>query len=230
MKHIAIIPARCGSKGLPDKNIRELNGKPLIAHAIEQARESGCFDTVMVSTDSERYAGIAREYGADVPFLRSERTASDTASSWDVVREVLSGYEKLGRTFDTVCLLQPTSPLRTGADIAGAYALLNEKNADAVTSVCECEHPVDYMMTLPEDRSLIPFREKAKDLPRQMRPPYYRLNGAVYIRRISYENGNTDILCDSEFAYIMEKNNSVDIDTIDDFEYAEFLMKKTGNL
>ena len=91
MRSIAIIPARSGSKGLKDKNIKELCGKPLLAYSIEAAKLSGCFDTVMVSTDSEKYAEIARQWGAEVPFLRSAETSNDTASSWVVVREVLSG-------------------------------------------------------------------------------------------------------------------------------------------
>ena len=115
MKNIAIIPARAGSKGLPDKNIKLLNGKPLLQYSVEAALGSGCFDKVMVSTDSEKYAEIAREAGAEVPFLRSAYTSTDKASSWDMVEEVLDGYERLGWTFDTFCLLQPTSPMRTGS-------------------------------------------------------------------------------------------------------------------
>ena len=110
MKNIAIITARSGSKGLPNKNILPLDGKPLIAHTIIAAKESGMFDTVMVSTDSEEYAAIAREWGAEVPFLRSEENSSDKAGSWDVVREVLDEYRKRGEEFDTFTLLQPTSP------------------------------------------------------------------------------------------------------------------------
>ena len=226
MKNIAVIPARCGSKGLPDKNIRDLYGKPLMAYSIEAALDAGCFDAVMVSTDSERYAQVAKQYGAKVPFLRSAEAASDTASSWDVVREVLTGYAGNDRRFDSVCLLQPTSPLRTAKDIRGAYALLEEKNADAVTSVCESEHPAEYLLTLPADQSLVQFRKAQQDLPRQMRPTYYRLNGAIYIRKVTYKNGTITLLSQNEYAFVMDKNSSVDIDTIDDFEYAQFLMKK----
>ena len=105
MKNIAIITARSGSKGLKDKNIRLLAGKPLMAYSIDAALESGLFETVMVSTDSEEYARIARDCGAEVPFLRSEETASDRASSWSVVDEVLCSYEKSRKSFDTFCLL-----------------------------------------------------------------------------------------------------------------------------
>ena len=108
MKNIAIIPARSGSKGLIDKNIRLMNGKPLIWYSINVAIESNCFDEVMVSTDSDRYAEIAKECGASVPFLRSTYNSSDKADFWDIVKEVLSNYKKLGKEFDIVMLLQPT--------------------------------------------------------------------------------------------------------------------------
>ena len=113
MKNIAIIPARSGSKGIPDKNIKDINGKPLIAWTIEAAIKSNMFNCVMVSTDSDKYADIARNYGAEVPFLRSSENSSDTSSSWDVVREVLLKYEEMGFLFDTFTLLQPTSPLNS---------------------------------------------------------------------------------------------------------------------
>ena len=96
MKNIAIIPARSGSKGLKDKNIRLLNGKPLLAYTIEAALKSKCYDTVMVSTDSKKYAKIAKEYGAEVPFLRGDENSKDNASPWEVVKEVLLKYKELG--------------------------------------------------------------------------------------------------------------------------------------
>jgi len=117
LKNLAVIPARSGSKGLKDKNIRKLHGKPLIAYTIEAAMQSGLFEDIVVSTDSERYARIATDYGANVPFLRPDELATDEASPWDVVRDVVVKYQELGKDFDTVALLQPTSPLRTSSDI-----------------------------------------------------------------------------------------------------------------
>ena len=105
MKNIAAILVRNGSKGLKDKNIRKLNGKPLLAYSIEAAQQSRKFDTIHVSTDSEHYAEIAREYGADVPFLRSAELASDTSSTWDAMRFVLKRYKELGKEFDTITVL-----------------------------------------------------------------------------------------------------------------------------
>ena len=118
---LAIIPARSGSKGLPDKNIMNFNGKPLMAYTINAARASGIFDTVHVSTDSVKYSRIAEEFGADQPFLREPKNASDGASSWDVVREVLLKYEQKEKHYQTVFLLQPTSPLRSAEDIQKAW-------------------------------------------------------------------------------------------------------------
>lgn len=231
LKNLAMIPARSGSKSIIDKNIKYLNGKPLLAYSIEAAIKSGMFRTVMVSTDSEQYAEIAKEYGAEVPFLRSKENSSDSAGSWDAVGEVLERYKQTGEHFDTICLLQPTSPLRTSEDISKSYDLLLEKSGNAITSVCECDHPMEYMMTLPDDGSLTAYRSTKIDLPRQKLPTYYRLNGAIFIRRVEYSDNNTvKTLSDPEYAYIMKKHVSVDIDTQDDFEYAQYLMQQYGRL
>ena len=222
MNNIAIIPARSGSKGLKDKNIKLLNGVPLIGYSIKAAKESGLFSHIMVSTDSEIYAQIARELGAEVPFLRSQETSSDNAGSWDVVKEVLRGYAEY---FDTVCLLQPTSPLRKAEDIIAGYKELEEKVADAITAVCEMDHSPLWSTPLDETLSLAPLRKQLADVPRQMLKTYYRINGALYIRRVEYTIDSIKLISSNEFAYIMDRMHSVDIDTIDDFEYAEFLMR-----
>jgi len=229
MNNIAIIPARNGSKGLIDKNIRPLNGIPLIGYSIRAAQESQMFSRVMVSTDSEHYSEIAKQLGAEVPFLRSAEMSGDLAGSWDVVKEVLKGYsEKYDEHFDTVCLLQPTSPLRKAEDINHGYEILHEKDADAVTAVCEVDHSPLWCMTLEEDTSLSEFRKKLTGLPRQKLKTYYRINGALYIRKIEYASDEIKIIDSKEYAYIMDRKRSVDIDVIEDFEYAEFLMTHCG--
>lgn len=230
MRNLAIITARSGSKGIKDKNIRPINDKPMLAYSIDAARKSGSFQKVMVSTDSQKYAEISEQYGAEVPFLRSEETSGDTAGSWDVVTEVLRNYREMGEQFDTICLLQPTSPLRMASDIIGAYDFYQEKQADAVTSVCECDHPAEYMMTLEDDRSLGEYRRNEVDLPRQLLPTYYRLNGAIFIRRVEYTENDVKVIADREYAYIMDRKHSTDIDTIEDFEYAEYLMSRGHDL
>lgn len=224
MKNIAIIPARSGSKGLKDKNIKELYGKPLMAYSIEAAYRSDQFDEVMVSTDSEQYAEIARKYGAEIPFLRSAATAGDTASSWDMVEEVLQGYERMGREFDTFCLLQPTSPLRASDDIKAAYELYRAKNASAVISLCELEHPLSWCGVLGENGSLDGFIKREQGKQRQAQEKYYRLNGAIYIVSIPEFRRDVFLYRENAYAYIMSKDRSVDIDTEFDFLLAEFLM------
>lgn len=227
MSNLAIIPARSGSKGLKNKNIREINGKPLIAYSIEAAIQSGAFDEVMVSTDSELYADIAKQYGAKVPFLRSGKTSTDTASSWDMVDEVLQMYLKDGKTFDTFMLLQPTSPLRTKSEICDAYELMENKNADAIVSVCEAEHPPMYCNTIPHDYSMTNFLAQSdKGKRRQDNEKYYRLNGAIYLAKVDFFLMDHDIYRQNCYALIMRKENSVDIDDEYDFIVAEALLKK----
>lgn len=225
MKNIAIIPARSGSKGLPDKNIRRLGNKPLLAYSIEAALESECFNEIMVSTDSEQYAEIAKSYGAKVPFLRSNITASDTANSWDVVDEVLAGYRNLGREFETFCLLQPTSPLRTSYDIQEAYKIYQNKASFAVVSVCEAEHSPLWCGRLPENNEFINFITSDCMKRRQDNGKFYRLNGAIYIVNIEKFNKDRFFYQEGSYAYIMPQKRSVDIDTEIDFMFAEIIIK-----
>lgn len=224
-KIIAIIPARSGSKGLKDKNIKDLNGKPLIAYTIEAAKQSRVFDSVFVSTDSEKYAQIAREYGAQVPFLRSSENSGDKAGSWDVVREVLA---KLNEKFDIVVLLQPTSPLRTAQHIRDAVDLFFEKDADTVCSVCETPHPMFWCNTLNEDLSMMDFIKKEYQKRRQELPKSYTLNGAIYICKTKYID-NLDFYSNKSFAYVMNKNSSIDIDENLDFQLCELIIKNVLN-
>ena len=223
MRNIAIIPARSGSKGLKDKNIRNLCGKPLIAYTIESALKSGEFEEVMVSTDSEKYAEIAKQYGASVPFLRSAETASDTASSWEMVEEVLKGYRELGQEFNTFCLLQPTSPLRSADDIRRAYQLYKEKASFAVISVCEAEHSPLWCGHLPDSREFIDFISLDAQKRRQDAGKYYRLNGAIYIVNIKRFKEEKNLYQKGSFAYIMSQERSVDIDTEIDFKLASVI-------
>lgn len=229
MKNIAVIPARSGSKGLPDKNIRSVNGKPLLAYTIEAALESGCFDTVHVSTDSERYAEIARQYGADVPFLRSAALATDTASTWDAVREVLARYDELGKRFDTMMLMQPTTPLRTGEDVKEAYALLQKKQAKSVIAVCEVDHSPLWCDTIPDSGSMKGFgRKDLAWVNRQDLRPYYRVNGAIYLLSVNGINipPDDEIYEDNCYALFMDRKKSVDVDSEDDLALVEFLLAR----
>ena len=231
MRNLAIIPARSGSKGLQDKNIKNLQGKPLVAYAIEAALSSKIFDTVMVSTDSEKYAAISKKYGADVPFLRSIKTASDTATTWDTVLEVIDSYETAGKHFETITVLQPTSPFRLASDIINAYETMLRNAASTVVSVCECEHSPLICNTLCDDLCMDGFLSLMDNKRRQEQKKYYRLNGAIYILdTTTLKRDHTIVYNDKCFAYIMPKERSIDIDTQFDFTIAEAIMNTTYKL
>lgn len=226
LKGLAIIPARSGSKGLPDKNILPLAGKPLLAWSIDVAFDTGLYDTVHVSTDDEHYAEIAREYGAEVPWLRPEALADDQSSSWDVARWTMEQYEKRGRHFDFMTLLQPTSPFRTTHDVEASFELMRQHHYPGVISVCEMEHSPLWSNPLPEDRSLDGFIKSYDQKARQTLPTYYRLNGAIYhISRDLLFDPKRNVY-DASYAYIMPLRRSIDIDTFEDFKLAEFYLKE----
>lgn len=225
MKSIAVIPARSGSKGIKDKNIKDLCGKPLMAYSIECALKSDKFDKVFVSTDSQDYASIAQKYGADVSFLRSKDNSSDIAGSWDAVREVIECFENQNEYYDRIMLLQPTSPLRSTEDINICFQLMKEKEARAILSVTEAEHSPLLCNMLASDLSMDQFvDEKYLNIPRQMLPKYYRLNGAIYL--IERRELDEEIMFKNKcYAYIMPYERSIDIDSDIDFKLAEYIMK-----
>lgn len=227
MKSIAIIPARSGSKGLPDKNIRLVNGKPLMAYTIEAALQSGCFDTVHVSTDSEKYAELARSFGANVPFLRSSERSSDIASTWTVMSEVLEKYRDLGKTYDSFMILQPTSPLRTARHIRESFDLLEKKDGTSVVAVCEAEHSPLKFNTIPDDGSLAHFSDKRADRPRQQIDTYYLINGAIYLVKTHNDTEfPKDVYSENCYGYVMDRRDSVDVDDEDDLAMVEFLLSR----
>lgn len=224
MKIIAIIPARSGSKGVKDKNIKILAGKPLLAYSIQAALESKIFDTVMVSTDSMRYAEIAIEYGAEVPFLRSKWAASDKATTRECILEVLKEYEKRNKFFERMMILQPTSPLRTAYDIIESMKIYDQKDAKSVISICEMEHSPLWSNTIDQSQSMANFIKRGNNSRRQALETFYRINGAVYLHDVDYYRKNEYYFDNKAFAYIMKKEVSIDIDDEMDFKIAEFLM------
>jgi N-acylneuraminate cytidylyltransferase/CMP-N,N'-diacetyllegionaminic acid synthase len=217
---IAIITARGGSKGLPRKNVLTFCGKPLIAHTINAAKNSQAIDRIIVSTDDEEIAVISREFGAEVPFMRPPELATDEASSREVLLHALDFMEKQGVLIDSFCLLQPTSPLRTAADIEGAFKIFIEKSADSVLSITPYEHPVQWAVEM-KDNGILQPREKGKAGRRQELVEYYRPNGAVYMFRTDFFKASTGYFGPSSYGYIMPPERSIDIDTQLDFVAAE---------
>ncbi len=223
---LGIIPARGGSKGLPGKNIKELHGKPLIAWTIEAGLDCELIDELIVNTDSDEIAEVARQHGGRVPFLRPAELAGDTASTIDVLRHTLQWYEERDRRFELVLLLQPTSPLRSAADIQGALRLFRDKKARAVVSVCPVEHHPHWSNQLPEDRCMAGFlRPQVINKPRQQLPKYYGLNGAIYLAAVDFLMAHGSFFGERTYAYVMDRERSVDIDTAMDFQLAELLLQ-----
>jgi len=218
---LAIIPARGGSKRLPCKNILGLNGKPLIAYSIESGLNSKYIDKVVVSSDDDEILTISKRYGA-VTINRPNELASDTATTFDAIKHTVDNCEK----YDYIVLLQPTSPLRDEKHIDKAIELLELKKSDAVVSVCKMDHSPLWSNTLSDSLSMTGFlKDEALNQRSQDLEEYYRINGAIYIC-------NTGKLLEEEsfflkekiFAYKMDRESSIDIDTKIDFKMAEILI------
>jgi N-acylneuraminate cytidylyltransferase/CMP-N,N'-diacetyllegionaminic acid synthase len=223
---LGVIPARGGSKGIPNKNIKQLAGEPLIAHTIGAANQSGIFDSIIVSTDSEEIADIARASGARTPFMRPPELATDTARGIDVLRHALAWHESNDQAYDWTMLLQPTSPLRSADDIIGSGNLMSERKALAVVSVCLVEYQPLWSNVLPDDLSMADFiRPEVLNINRQDLPLYYRLNGAIYLAEWNYICNHDSWYGPATYAYIMPGERSLDIDEPIDFLFAETLLK-----
>ena len=220
---LAIIPARGGSKRLPRKNILDLCGKPLISWSIEAALKSKYISKVVVSSDDEEILNISSNFGADI-IKRSYELANDTATTFDTVKHTIDNFEN----YDYIVLLQPTSPLRNENQIDEAIELLEEKQADAIVSVCEMDHSPLWSNTLPKDGNMNNFlRDEVLNKRSQDLEKYYRVNGAVYICKTDKLLENKSFfLKDNIFAYIMDRKSSIDIDEEIDFEIAKVLINK----
>jgi N-acylneuraminate cytidylyltransferase/CMP-N,N'-diacetyllegionaminic acid synthase len=227
-KYLALIPARGGSKGVPKKNTRLLAGKPLIAYTIEAALQSQHRLRVIVSTDDEEIAGIARTMGAEVPFLRPVKLARDETPTFPVVQHALQWLEQHeGYQPELVVLLQPTSPLRRAEHIDQGINLLLQTNADSLVSVCEVEHSPYWMRILDSAGRVKPFVETKREfLRRQDLPPVYRLNGALFITRPIIIIKKGYLLGDDVRALVMAREDSIDIDDEVDFLLAELLLQR----
>jgi N-acylneuraminate cytidylyltransferase len=232
MKLLGIITARGGSKGIPRKNIKPLNGKPLIAHTIDAAKESGVFDRIIVSTEDAEIAEVARQYGAEVPFMRPAELAEDTTPTLPVLIHALDWLmEADGYQPDAVAILQPTAPLRQSRHLREAFELFESSGADSVVSLNEV--PVDYnphwQFTVEGDGRMqiftgTPLHDMVRR--RQDLKPTYTRNGAIYIFKPELLRRTPPTFYGEDSrAYIMDAKYSVNINTPEEFEQAEHLMK-----
>lgn len=222
---IAIIPARGGSKGLPGKNIKLLNGIPLIAYTIKAAINAKAVTRVIVSTDSEEIADVSGKFGAEVPFMRPDHLASDTSAAIDTYLYTIQELERTENiSINEIMILLPTSPLRTAEDINKAVELFKGKNADSVISYTEEHHPISWHKYLNDQlkfEDIFPPNIKNRQ---ELKTSYYP-NGSIYIfKKTILVQGI--YYSENSYAHLMPRNRSVDIDSMEDFEYAEFLIKK----
>jgi len=227
-KFIAIIPARGGSKRLPKKNLLNLNGKPLIAHTIESALLSKYIDEVVISTDSQEILDFSKKYKVSLPFIRPDELSSDTATKSSVIKHAIEFYQnELKSFFDYIVYLQPTSPLRSEVEIDGAIEYMYNSKSDAVISVCKLSHPIEWSGTLPNDGNMESFIKHIDTGSRsQELKQFYRLNGAIYICDTKkFLEQECMFIRENIYAFKMSKEKSVDIDTKEDLNYAEFLMR-----
>ncbi|MDY7092271.1 MAG: acylneuraminate cytidylyltransferase family protein [Acidobacteriota bacterium] len=234
LRTLGVIPARGGSKGLPDKNILPLGGEPLVLHTWKAAHAAQRLHRVILSTDSARIADTVRQAGGDVPFLRPAELATDSAQAIPVIQHALAEVERQERQeheeappYDAVVMLQPTTPLRTTEDIDGALALLESSGADSVISVVDVggHHPA-RMKYLRGDRLVDPpFCEARENQPRQELEPMYLRNGAIYATRRQVLLGGSFKGSDCR-AWIMPAERSVNIDTGLDFRLAELMLNE----
>lgn len=226
-KSVAIITARGGSKRIPHKNIRDFCGKPIISYSIEAALSSGVFDEVMVSTDDETIASIARSFGAAVPFMRSAASANDYASTDDVIAEVLRTYEAGGTRFDRFCCIYPTAPFVTAEKLKNAMALLDQ--AESVMPVVAFSYPPQRGIILENGRIRRKYPEfltaRSQDLEKM-----YHDCGQFYACRTDafFRDSTTDV--DDLVPMIMPEMEVQDIDTEEDWAIAELKYRKMQNL
>ena len=224
-KIVALIPTRGGSKGIKNKNIIDLCGKPLISYTIQAALESKYIDKVIVSTDSQEIADVAIKYGAEVPFLRPGELASDTSKTIDAVMHAVGELEKRKEQYDILILLQATQPLRTADDIDSAIELFIKNKGQSLVSVSPVEDNPILIRTidnLGRMNSILPMKSTCR---RQDMPLYYRVNGCIYINLISELDLNTSFN-DNKIPYIMPKERSVDIDEIKDLLIAQYYISR----
>ncbi len=225
---IAIITARGGSKRIPHKNIKEFCGKPIIQYSIEAALHAGIFEEVMVSTDDNEIAEIAKGAGAKVPFMRSSETANDYASTDDVIMEVLKQYEGQGKKFETFCCLYPTAPFITAKKLQDAMKLL--ETADSVMPVVAVSHPPQCCRVINDHGELRPkWAEYAKTRSQDVEP-YYHDCGQFYCCRTKpfMEYGTTDL--PHMVPFFMSDLEVQDIDNPQDWEIAELKYRKMMGL
>ncbi|WP_026520085.1 MULTISPECIES: pseudaminic acid cytidylyltransferase [unclassified Butyrivibrio] len=220
MKTLAMITARGGSKRIPRKNIKEFNGKPIIAYSIEAALASGVFDEVMVSTDDEEIAEIAKKYGAKVPFFRSEKTANDFATTVDVIEEVLNTYKERGEEFDIFCCIYPTAPFITAKRLKDAVEELAKSDADSLIPVVRFSYPPQRAMEVHDGKLVFRQPENLSKRSQDLEPHFHDA-GQFYVVRSESFFKNRGIMVGDILPMELSELEVQDIDNEVDWKLAE---------
>ncbi|MFI3236736.1 MAG: pseudaminic acid cytidylyltransferase [Lachnospiraceae bacterium] len=220
MKRLAIITARGGSKRIPRKNIKSFCSKPILAYSIEAALQSECFDEVMVSTDDAEIAQIAIEYGAIVPFYRSDETANDFATTNDVILEVISEYEKLGKFFDTACCIYPTAPFVTAEKLSSAIELLESSDADTLIPVVPFSYPPQRALIIEENRLIFNQPQYLESRSQDLQKHYHDV-GQFYCIKIDKYKVTQKLMLGNIIPFELNELEVQDIDNEIDWKLAE---------
>ena len=225
---VALICARGGSKGLPRKNVRPFVGKPLIAHSIEMALKSNFIADVVVSTDDEEISRVAKNYGASVPFMRPANLSGDSAPEWHVWQHALSWLSDQGRDIEALVVLPPTAPLRSLEDVNGATEMFLQKKCDGVVCGTDAHrNPFFNMVTMDDNqRCALAMSGAARFTRRQDAPTFYDLTTVCYVMSPDYIKHHQHLFDGDIRMFHVPVERSVDIDTIFDFELAEFIHQK----
>lgn len=226
MKNLCIIPARGGSKRIPRKNVKPFLGKPMLAYSIEAALATGLFDEVMVSTDDEEIAAVARQYGAKVPFMRSAETANDYATLADVLHEVLNKYEEQGKVFDNMCCILATSPMLKSEDISNGFCTLINSEFSTIVPIVEFSYPILRSFKMNDDNAIeYNWPEYAKSRSQDL-PKAYHDSGTFYWHKINlWRTGKI-----TRGGVVVSEETVQDIDTEQDWKMAEIKYKLMNNI
>jgi CMP-N,N'-diacetyllegionaminic acid synthase len=225
-KILCIIPARSGSKGIPEKNIKLLCGKPLIAYSIEQALKTDLIDRTIVSTDDEKIAKISRNFGAETPFIRPARLATDESSTLDVLLHSIDWFKNNeGLHYDIILLLHANTPLRNKNDIRKCVEILVDQNADNVFSVAPARNNPYFNMVEVDEKNKVRLIKDGNFQNRQSAPSVYDMNSSIYTWWADILVQNKSIYLPKTRIHIMPRERSIDIDENIDFRIAQMIMK-----
>lgn len=220
MKSIAIITARGGSKRIPRKNIKDFMGKPIIAYSIEAAIECGCFDEVMVSTDDEEIAAIAKKYGAEVPFFRSASTSDDFSTTADVLKEVIQKYSEMGEQYDVLCCIYPTAPFVTADKLKLAVETMKREKTDSLIPIVQYSFPPQRAVVLREGKVCYQYPEFEKSRSQDLEPIYHDC-GQFYLCKTDVLIKQNSVISKNASGLVVSEEEVQDIDNMSDWKLAE---------